>query len=94
MELLNLFTGVFSALAESNDFFRKGMGLIAAAIAILGGLGTAIGQGMAAKGAMEAIGRQPEATGKIRTSMIVGQVMIETSAIYALIISILIIAKI
>ena len=70
------------------------MGLIAAAIAILGGLGTAIGQGMAAKGAMEAIGRQPEATGKIRTSMIVGQVMIETSAIYALIISILIIAKI
>ncbi len=94
MDILNLFTGVFSALAEYNDFFRKGMGLIAAAIAILGGLGTAVGQGMAAKGAMEAIGRQPEAVGKIRTSMIVGQVMIETSAIYALIISILIIAKI
>lgn len=48
--------------------------------------GSAIGLGMAVKGAMEAIGRQPEASGKILTNMIIGAALIEALTIYALIV--------
>ena len=49
-------------------------------------LGSGIGLGIAVKGAMEAIGRQPEASGKILTSMIIGAALIEALTIYALIV--------
>lgn len=49
-------------------------------------LGSGIGLGIAVKGAMEAIGRQPEASGKIMTSMIIGAALIEALTIYALIV--------
>lgn len=49
-------------------------------------LGSGIGLGIAVKGAMEAIGRQPEASGKIMTSMIIGGALIEALTIYALIV--------
>lgn len=48
--------------------------------------GSGIGLGMAVSGAMEAIGRQPEASGKIMTSMIIGAALIEALTIYALIV--------
>lgn len=48
--------------------------------------GSSIGLGIAVKGAMEAIGRQPEASGKIMTSMIIGAALIEALTIYALIV--------
>ena len=44
--------------------------------------------------ALDAIARQPEAEGKIRTTMILGLVFIETAIIYALIISILIVINV
>ncbi len=47
------------------------------------GAGLGIGKGMAS--AMEAMGRQPEAIGKIQTAMIIGAAFIEALAIYALI---------
>ncbi len=56
------------------------------AVAALGG---GIGQGLAVKGAMEGIARNPGASGKIMTSMIIGLAMIESLVIYALVISIL-----
>lgn len=60
---------------------------IAAAIAVgIAALGSGIGLGIAVKGAMEAIGRQPEASGKILTSMIIGAALIEALTIYALIV--------
>ena len=47
---------------------------LAAALAIaLSTIGPAIGQGLTAAKAMEAIARQPEAAGTIRTNMIVGK---------------------
>lgn len=48
--------------------------------------GSGIGLGLAVSGAMDAIGRQPEASGKIMTSMIIGAALIEALTIYALIV--------
>lgn len=49
-------------------------------------LGSGIGLGLAVKGAMEAIGRQPDASGKILTNMIIGAALIEALTIYALVV--------
>jgi F-type H+-transporting ATPase subunit c len=62
------------------------------ALAIPIGLGLAahgcgIGIGYAVKGAMEAMGRQPEAIGKIQTAMIIGAAFIEALTIYALVVA-------
>jgi F-type H+-transporting ATPase subunit c len=46
-------------------------------------LGSGIGLGRAVDGAMQAIGRQPEAAGKIQTAMIIGCALIEALTIYA-----------
>ncbi|CRX38933.1 ATP synthase F0 subunit C [Estrella lausannensis] len=48
--------------------------------------GCGIGLGLAVKGALEAIGRQPEASGKILTNMIIGAALIESLTIYTLIV--------
>ena len=51
---------------------------LAAAIAVaLSTLGPGIGQGIAASKAMEAIARQPEAAGTIRSSMIIAMALME-----------------
>jgi F-type H+-transporting ATPase subunit c len=69
--------------------FILGMGQIAAAIAVLNGIATAIGQARVASTAIESIARQPEARGSITSTMFVGLAMAETSGIYGLVISIL-----
>jgi F-type H+-transporting ATPase subunit c len=53
------------------------------AIAALGG---GLGQGIAVKGAMEGIARNPGASGKIMTSMIIGLALIESLALYVLVV--------
>ena len=55
----------------------------------LGSFGPAIGIGMAVSKAMEAIGRNPEAEGAVRTTMILGAGLAEAVAIYALIVAII-----
>lgn len=60
------------------------------AIGIAAGL-AAIGMGIAIGKAAEGISRQPEAEGKIRNSLMLGLVFIETAIIYALIVAILVI---
>ena len=60
------------------------------AIGIAAGAG-AIGMGLAVAKSAEGISRQPEAEGKIRTSLMLGLVFIETAIIYALLAVILII---
>ncbi len=62
---------------------------IAAAIALLNGILTTLGQGNIAATAIESIARQPEAAGSIRTTMFVGLAMAETSGIYGLLIAII-----
>lgn len=65
--------------------------LIGMAIAAgLGVLGPAIGVGLIGKGAMEAIGRNPEAAGKIISNMIVAVVFAEALGILALVVSFII----
>lgn len=56
----------------------------------IGTLGTAIGQGMAVKSAVEGVSRNPGASGKIMTTMMIGLAMIESLAIYALVVCLII----
>jgi F-type H+-transporting ATPase subunit c len=64
---------------------------LAAAIAIgVGAIGPAIGIGMLAGKAMEAIGRNPEAAPKIQTAMILAIAFAEAIAIYALVVALII----
>jgi F-type H+-transporting ATPase subunit c len=57
--------------------------------AILGALGPALAEGRAVAAAMEAIARQPEAANTISRTLFVGLAMIETTAIYCLVIALL-----
>ena len=67
---------------------------LAAAIAVaLSTLGPGIGQGIAASKAMEAIARQPEAAGTIRSSMIIAMALMEALTIYGLLIAFMLIGK-
>ncbi len=66
-----------------------------AAIAVGWGLGIAaglcgLGQGLSVKGAMEGIARNPEASGKIQVSMIIGLAMIEALTIYMLVVALIV----
>jgi F-type H+-transporting ATPase subunit c len=54
-------------------------------IIAIGGLGPAIGVGLIGAKAVEAIGRNPEANGKILSAMLLGMAFAEAIAIYALI---------
>ena len=56
----------------------------------LGALGPGIGIGILGYGAMQALGRNPEARGPIMTNMILAIAFAEAIAIYALIVAILI----
>lgn len=68
----------------------KGLIAIAAAIAIaISTFFPGIGQGLATGKAMEAIGRQPEAAGEIRTTLIVALAFMEALTIYGLLIALL-----
>ena len=68
---------------------------IAAAISIaFSTIGPGIGQGLAAAHAMDAIARQPEAAGSIRSSMIIALALMEALTIYGLLIAFMLVAKV
>ncbi|CCB87310.1 MULTISPECIES: ATP synthase F0 subunit C [Parachlamydia] len=68
---------------------------ISAPLAVgLAALGSGLGLGRAVGGAMEAIGRQPDASGKILTNMIIGAALIEALTIYALIVFFIVLERI
>jgi len=69
--------------------FILAMGQMAAAVALLNGIFTTIGQGNVAAKAIESIARQPEARGNITSTMFIGLAMAETSGIYGLLIAII-----
>lgn len=60
------------------------------AIAILAVMPSAIGEGIICAHAVDGVSRNPEAYSKIRTTMILGCALTETTAIYALLVAILI----
>jgi F-type H+-transporting ATPase subunit c len=66
------------------------MKLLAAGLAIgLGALGPGIGIGILAWGALQAIGRNPDATTQIQTSMVIGLAFAEAIGIYALVVALI-----
>ncbi|HPL64148.1 MAG: ATP synthase F0 subunit C [Syntrophales bacterium] len=68
-----------------------GCSLIAAGLVMgLGTIGTGLGMGQATSGSTNAVGRNPEAQGKVMLTMMVGLAMTESIAIYALVISLVI----
>ena len=66
---------------------------IGAAIAVFTGIGAAIGIGLAASALFNAISRQPEASGKMTPLFFVAIALIESTAIYGLVIGILLVTK-
>ena len=66
---------------------------IGAGIAVLTGIGAGIGIGIATSGLAQAISRQPEASGKITPLFFVGVALAEATAIYGLVIAILLITR-
>ncbi len=69
----------------------EGLKAIGAALAIgLGAIGPGIGVGLVGAKAMEAMGRNPEAAGMVRTNMILGMAFAEAIAIYALVVALII----
>ena len=56
----------------------------------IGAIGPAIGEGNAVGKALEGMARQPEAAGDLRTNMILGCAITETTGIYSLLIAFLI----
>jgi len=55
----------------------------------IGALGPALGEGNAVSKALEGMARQPEAAGTLRSSMILGCAITESTGIYALVVSLL-----
>ena len=64
---------------------------IGAAIAVFTGFGAAIGIGIATKAAVESVARQPEADGSITKLLMLGAALAEDTAIFGLVVAILII---
>jgi len=66
---------------------------IGAAIAVATGVGAGIGIGIATYGVSQAVARQPEASGKIAPMFFVGVALAESTAIYGLVIALVLITK-
>lgn len=95
--LFNLLLPVLDAMADAaayGKYYAMGMACIGAGLAVLTGLGPAIGEGLIGAKAMEAIGRQPEAAGTIRLTMLIGQAVAETTGLYGLIIAFMLVGKV
>lgn len=68
----------------------KIVSIVAAALAVsFGAIGPALAEGRAVAAAMDAIARQPEAAGTLSRTLFVGLAMIETMAIYCLVVALL-----
>jgi len=69
-------------------FYVKAAAFLGASIAMgIGAIGPALGQGFIGMKACENIGKYPESAGQIRTTMMIAMGLVETSAIYALLIA-------
>jgi F-type H+-transporting ATPase subunit c len=65
--------------------------MLAAGICMgLGAIGPGIGEGIVAGKALEAMGRNPDMSGKLLSNMILGMAITETTAIYALVVTLII----
>ena len=56
--------------------------------------GCGIGQGLGLKAAVEGIARNPESSGKVTVTLLIGLAMIESLCIYALVIALMLLGKV
>ncbi len=81
--------------SAANEFDMKMAGLAAAGLGMgIAAFGGALGQGRAAAAALEGIARNPGASDKLFTPMILGLALIESLVIYSLVISFMILGKV
>ena len=72
------------------EFFVKGCAVLAAGICMgVGAIGPALGEGNAVSHALDGMARQPEAASNLRTNMILGCAITETTGIYSLVVALL-----
>ena len=77
-----------------NEFYVKAAAYIGAALVMgIGTIGPALGQGLIGSKACETMGKYPESADKVRTSMLIAVGMVESSAVFALLVAILLIGK-
>ena len=77
-----------------DQMYAKAAAFLGAAIVMgVGSIGPALGQGLVGMKACENIGKYPESSGKISTTMMMAMALIETSAIYAFIVALLLVFK-
>ena len=90
MNLLTVLTTISTFLAETGATVGDGLKYIGAAFAVFTGIAAAFAEGKVACHALDAMARQPEISGKLTTTMIIGQAISETTGIYGFITAILI----
>ena len=73
--------------AEAYGYLSAGIG------AGLAALGAGLGIGQIGRGAVEGISRQPEATGDIRSTMIIAAALVESVALFGVVICVLLAFK-
>ena len=74
---------------EFNQNFVFGCSAIGAGLAVIAGIGPGVGQGIAAGHGASAVGRNPGAKGDIMSTMLLGQAVAETTGLYGLLVSML-----
>jgi F-type H+-transporting ATPase subunit c len=74
--------------------FISGLAAIGAGLAAIGCIGGGIGVGNATGKAVEGVSRQPEVSGKIMSTLIVGAALAEATAIYAFLIALILALKV
>ena len=89
MDFMTVLNSVLTFLANLTT--GDGLKYIGAGLAVFTGFAAAIGEGNVAAHAVDAMARQPEMAGNIRTTMLIGQAVSETTGLYGLIIAILIV---
>jgi F-type H+-transporting ATPase subunit c len=73
---------------ENTIFYAKAAAFLGAALAMgIGSVGPALGQGFIGMKACENIGKYPQEGNAIRTTMMIAMGLVETSAIYCLLIA-------
>lgn len=89
--LLVSFVLMFKSYPEATSFSAP-MALLAAGICMgFGGIGPGVGNGMTAEGAVRWVGRRLESAGDLMRTMLVGQAVAQSTAIYAMVISLVLI---
>jgi len=90
--LMSLLIPVLALAAEAGqgETLKQGLMYLGAGLAIgLAALGTGLGMGYAIKGTQEGVARNPTVGGRLQTIMFIGLAFIETLALYALLVAII-----